>query len=109
MGTAGFDLVQAKNDLFVAQAAKEQADKATAVVSMQSATLPKNQSSASKFGGCDPMAHPTMIGSGLVQEVNIFGMVLHSGQVVLSGACTARSENYSVGDLVSYSGYLKSG
>ena len=42
LGASKFKLQQAKNNLFVAQAAKEQADKATAIVSLSSSALPKD-------------------------------------------------------------------
>ena len=109
MGAAKFVEVQAKNELFVAQASKEQADKATAIASMQLATLPKNESLASRFGGCDLLSYPTMIGSELIQEVSQFGIILASGHVVLFGSCTITSGIFSAGDLVSYTGYLKNG
>lgn len=55
------------------------------------------------------MAYPTMIGSAQVKELNNFGMVLTSGQVVLTGACTVSDNTFVVGDLLSYQGYLKNG
>ena len=52
LGIAKFNLQQANNELFVAQAVKEQADKATAILYLESTALPTNSSIKSNFGGC---------------------------------------------------------
>lgn len=68
LGVAKFNLQQATNTLFVAQAAKEQADKLTAIITTQSSTLPQSDSSeANHFEGCDQGAYPTMMGSTWVK------------------------------------------
>ena len=60
LGVAKFSLRQAKDKLLVAQAAKKEADKATAIIAMTSAALPKDPSA---FKGCDQGAYPTMVGT----------------------------------------------
>lgn len=71
LGIAKMNYQQSMNNLFVAQARKEQADKATSIVSMQSATLPQqpgvNVASSYVFEGCDPKAYPFVSGSSFVK------------------------------------------
>ena len=67
MGVAKFNLQQANNRLFVAQAIKEQADKATAIVAMSSAVLPKDPKARSTFKGCEPTNYPSMMGSDQIE------------------------------------------
>ena len=61
LGVAKFNLLQALNNLYVAQALKEQADKSTNIVRMQTATLPEEESTHI-FAGCVQNVFPTISG-----------------------------------------------
>jgi hypothetical protein len=50
--------------LFVAQASKEQADKATQIVQLQTSSLART----SMFAGCNQQAYPTIAGSAAVKS-----------------------------------------
>ena len=107
LGVAKFNLLQALNNLYVAQARKEQADKSTNIVRMQTATLPEEESTHI-FAGCVQNAYPTISGSALVSETNGSGYALNSGNVLVFGDCTQK-ELVVVGDLIEYEGYIKDG
>ena len=107
LGVAKFNLLQALNNLYVAQALKEQADKSTNIVRMQTATLPEEESTHI-FAGCVQNAFPTISGSALVSRANGSGYALNSGNVLVFGDCTQR-ELVVVGDLIDYEGYIKDG
>lgn len=62
MGIAKFNLNQATNNLLVAQAAKEQADKALALATAEASVIPEGNSTYI-FSGCDIGAYPTYAGS----------------------------------------------
>ena len=111
LGVAKFNLQQANNNLFVAQARKEQADKATAIAKSQAAVLPDpDSSSAYIFGGCDQHNYPTIVGADIIGAHNKYGFKLRSGYTLLHGACTS-AEAVAVhdGDVIEYIGYLKDG
>lgn len=110
LGVAKFNLQQAMNNLFVAQARKEQADKATAIVRAQSSRLPaENSTSTYIFSGCNQQAYPTIAGSALISEANRVGYQLSSGNTLVFGDCTQRDVSVKKGDIISYNGYLKDG
>ena len=110
LGVAKFNLQQAMNNLFVAQARKEQADKATAIVRAQSSRLPAEDSTSTYiFSGCNQLAYPTISGSALISEANKVGYQLSSGNTLVFGDCTQRDVSVRRGDIISYSGYLKDG
>jgi hypothetical protein len=109
LGIAKFNLQQTLNNLYVAQAAKEQADKATAIVSAQTSFLPTESLIASLFGGCDKKAYPTISGSAYVQSFNRLGFKLSSGSTLLLGSCTAGYGSIVQGDTIVYEGYIKGG
>ena len=111
LGVAKFNLQQANNNLFVAQARKAQADKATAIVRSQSTTLPDpNASSTYIFGGCEQHGYPTITGADIVGAHNKYGYKLKSGYTLLHGSCTSASKVVVAdGDLINYVGYLKDG
>ena len=89
LGEAQFNLTQAMNNLFVAQAAKAQADKAILTVSAQSAQLPPS-SSASLFSGCDGGSYPLISGSACITSISEKAFSLSSGYVILFGDCSKR-------------------
>ena len=83
LGVAKFKEQQAASQLYVAQSMKEQADKATAIITMQETAL--NSSAEARFEGCDQQAYPSVVGSGLVRDRGQREFVLESGKRVLSG------------------------
>jgi len=85
----------------VAQAKKQQADKATSIVKAQTATLPEANSQFI-FSGCSQQAFPTISGSAFIQKTNAYGYALSSGSTLLFGGCTDKDVIGSVGDLISY-------
>ena len=107
LGVAKFNLLQSLNNLYVAQARKEQADKSTNIVRMQTATLPEEESTHI-FAGCVQNAYPTISGSAIVSRANGSGYALNSGSVLVFGDCTHK-ELVVVGDLIQYEGYIKDG
>jgi hypothetical protein len=111
LGVAKFNLVQANNNLFVAQARKEQADKATAMVRTQSSTLPDPKSTSTYiFSGCEQRGYPTIGGADIVGVQNSLGFRLRSGYTLLYGDCTNKSAvSVKEGDVINYVGYLKDG
>lgn len=107
LGVAKFNLLQALNNLYVAQARKEQADKSTNIVRMQTATLPEEESTHI-FAGCIQQAYPTISGTAVISKANGQGYSLNSGNVLVFGDCTQK-EVVVVGDLIEYEGYIKEG
>ena len=107
LGVAKFNFLQALNNLYVAQARKAQADKATTIVRLQTATLPAEEST-NIFAGCAQEAYPTVSGSAYIRESNGRGYALGSGSVLVFGDCTVK-EQVIVGDCIEYDGYIKDG
>lgn len=102
LGVAKFNLQQALNNLVVAQAKKEQADKATAIVRAQSSILPEvNSTSTYIFGGCVQQAYPTIAGSARVNSANALGYQLATGNTLLFGGCTQKV-SVATGDTIQY-------
>jgi len=62
IGQGNFILALALNGLYVASAAKEQADKAMAIASSQISNTQNNN-----FYGCDQRAYPSSFGAGIIQ------------------------------------------
>ena len=93
----------------MAQAAKEQADKATAIVRAQTSSLPTESLIASLFGGCDKKAYPMIAGSAWVQSFNRLGYKLSSGSTLLLGSCTVGYGSIVQGNTIKYEGYVKDG
>ena len=91
------------NKLFVAQAAKEQADRLAEAARMFGVS-----SSSLKFEGCQLLTYPFISGSAYVDRVLENGLILSSKQTVVWGECTKRV-TCGVGQLVSFEGYLKEG
>jgi len=84
LGTAQFKLHQAVSALYVAQARKEQADKATEVVRFQT----NAQANLFLFTGCHQQAYPTITGSVIIIEVKPNGFQISTGSHLLYGNCT---------------------
>lgn len=72
LGQAEFNLVQAMNTLFVAQAAKEQSDKALLLASAQSSQLPTG-SSTYIFSGCEIGNYPIISGTAGITKCSEAG------------------------------------
>ena len=109
LGAAKFDLTQAMNRLIVAQAAKEQSDKAMAILSAQEASLSILEGESTYiFSTCEAGPYPSMVGSARVVAASAHGYRLDSGYTLIFGACS-RQVACEVGDVVTYDGYLKDG
>jgi hypothetical protein len=107
LGVANFNLLQAMNSLLVAQAAKEQADKALALASAE-AVKRDTGNNTYIFSGCEIGAYPTFAGSARISKVYEGRAVLDNGQVILYGACT-QMEPLKEGEVVQFDGYYRSG
>jgi chromosome segregation ATPase len=110
LGVSKFNLQQANNNLFVAQARKEQADKATEIVRVQSSALPADDSTSTYiFAGCEQQAYPSIGGSAQINDSNKYGYQLSSGHTLVFGGCTKADNSVRKGDLITYYGYIKNG
>lgn len=98
------------NSLYIAQATKAEADKATALVSFQTR---QNQNLSSiinnTFYGCEQGAYPTISGSAYISEKNSFSFKLSTGNILVFGSCSLIEKNVQLGTLVTFVGYLKEG
>jgi len=105
-----FNLMQAMNHLFVAQAAKAEADKATAIVSMQTIHI-KNVSAVASdvFRGCEQGVYPMISGTAAIVQSNSYSLKLSSGNIIVFGNCSVIDKNLVMGELVTFSGYLREG
>lgn len=98
-------LAFALNQLYVATAAKQQADKAIAIVEAQ---ITNTQNTT--FYGCSQGAYPSSFGAGIIQSAITEGYILESNQRLLLGNCTIGSTSiYTAGDMVTFQGYLRNG
>ncbi len=133
---AQWEFELALNKLYVAQARKEAADRASAIAladgsfsdhngnapiktigstgavqiggsSASSASSGSFYSSGS-FSGCDAKAYPLISGTSQVQSLTPNGYQLSSGHQVVYGGCSQTSA-CKVGDFVNYSGYFVDG
>ena len=107
LGSAKFNLNQALSNLYVAQAAKEAADKATAIAYAQgfSSTDILNGESTYVFNGCLNQVYPAISGTVSVVKLIPSGCQLSSGHVLTWGDCTTK-DNVNIGDLIYYEGSL---
>jgi hypothetical protein len=69
LGEAKFNLNQALNNLYMAQAAKEQADKAVLIASIAE-SAPISGSTTYIFRGCEVGNYPSVFGSVIVKNVS---------------------------------------
>jgi hypothetical protein len=95
------------NQLYVAQAAKEQSDKALLLASAQSSQLPSGTSTYI-FSGCDIGNYPPIFGTASITQSSSSGYQLSSGFALLYGNCT-QARSLSIGDTVNFQGYLRNG
>lgn len=111
LGTAKFNLQQALNNLFVAQAAKAAADKAVAIAFAQgvaSLDLMKGESTY-VFEGCSEQVYPVITGTVPVSVLLTSGARLNSGQILTWGGCTHKPDIIVEGDVVSFTGTINNG
>lgn len=78
------------NNLLVAQAAKEQADKALALASAEAVRRDTGEKTYI-FSGCEAGAYPSYAGSARIAKVEEGKAYLDNGQVILYGGCTTMS------------------
>lgn len=111
LGVANFNLRQAMNNLFVAQAAKEVADKAMAIASAQSASSLNMLEGESTyiFEGCNEQVHPVITGTIPVSTLITSGARLNSGHILTWGPCTEKVKAVADGSIVAFEGTIKGG
>ena len=110
LGAARFNLTQATNGLFVAQARKAEADKATMLVYLQtSKQMIGGLAYGARFAGCDQLVYPSIAGSAVVQQVVANGYGLASGLFILFGNCTSQDFGIVAGTMVAFAGYVSGG
>jgi hypothetical protein len=97
--------------LFVAQAAKEAADKAVALAYAQGvAALDELEGESTYvFNGCVEQVYPEIVGTVAVNTLISSGARLNSGQVLTWGACTNKTDIVQEGDVVTFEGYIING
>jgi hypothetical protein len=101
-------MTRALNNLYVAQAAKEQSDKSLLIASVQGSQLPTGIST-SIFSGCDIGNYPSIFGTASIRNTSASGYTLNSGYNLLFGSCSQTYGNFTVGDTISFAGYLRNG
>lgn len=110
--------------MYVAQARKETADRASAIALAEGSlsdhnvnngvnTIGQNKTIAGSaagvsFGGCDAKAYPVISGTSKVVSLLPNGYTLSSGQQVIYGSCSTAGK-CAVGDFVKYNGYIVNG
>ena len=110
LGGANFNLKQAMNQLYVAQAAKAAADKALNLAYAQgAASFPKQGETNFIFEGCYNPVLPAISGSAACAKLVANGCVLSSGHIVTWGDCTNKTEVIEVGTVVTYNGRFSKG
>lgn len=102
---AQYNLMQAENVLYVAQAAKAAADKSIAIIIAQGNTEFADSNSTYIFKGCNNYAYPSMSGTARVKSVIPNGFKTSGGHTLIWGECTKKS-TASIGDLIYYEGSL---
>lgn len=107
LGSAKYNLTQALNRLYVAQAAKEQADKTVLLATLYE-KRPPTANSSYLFQGCNPGNYPSVAGSVRVRTVGSGYYELESGQVVAFGGCSEVG-TCREGEVASFEGYLRNG
>lgn len=111
------------NKLYVAQARKESADRATAIALAEGSLSDHNVNNGVNsiggsinlanggnvsFEGCDARNYPVISGNSQVVSVSTSGYTLASGHRVIYGSCSNAAQ-CSVGDFVNYNGYIVNG
>ena len=111
LGIANFNLNQALNNLYVAQAAKAASDKATAIAYAQGAAsidILKGESTYI-FSGCNQQVYPTISGTVAVSTLIVSGAKLNSGHILTWGDCTDKTVTIAPSDVINFVGTIKNG
>ncbi len=112
LGAANFNLTQALNNLYVAQAAKAAADKASQIAFAYGASsldLLTKGSSSYVFQGCNHQVYPSITGTVAVSSLISSGAVLNSGHILTWGDCTDKTQLVSTGSIVTFTGTFSNG
>ena len=120
-GQAQWNYETALNKLYIAQARKETADRATAIALAEGSLSDHNTGSRSTsvgqqtspvtvgaFVGCDAQVYPPISGTVKVTQKLANGYVISTGHQVVYGACTKHTA-CNVGDTIAYNGFLVNG
>ena len=110
LGVANFNLQQALNNLFVAQAAKAAADKAVSLAYAQgvdSLDILEGESTY-VFRGCNEQVYPEISGTVAVSTLITSGARLNSGQILKWSDCT-EMDLIDVNDVVVFVGTIDKG
>lgn len=118
LAAAQWEWEQAVNNLYVAQARKETADRASAIALAEGSRSDHNNvaggvstigsSGSASFSGCQSRNYPAISGTSQVVEVHTNGYRLASGHNVVYGGCSQTS-SCAVGDFAAYNGYIVNG
>lgn len=111
LGTANFNLVQALNNLYVAQAAKAASDKAISLAFAEGAASLNllEGNSTYIFKGCVNQVYPEISGTVAVSTLIASGAKLNSGHILTWGDCTEKTHVVKEGDVVTFTGYIING
>ena len=111
LGIANFNLNQALNTLYVAQAAKAASDKATAIAYAQGAAsidILKGESTY-VFSGCNQQVYPSISGTVAVSTLVASGAKLNSGHILTWGDCTEKTVTIAPSDVITFVGSIRNG
>ena len=123
LSAAQWDWETVLNKLYVAQARKETADRASAIALAEGSSSDHNVNNGVSsvvgsinlanggnvaFGGCDNKNYPVISGNSKVVSASSSGYTLASGHSVIFGSCSSVAK-CSVGDYASYNGYIVNG
>lgn len=95
------------NTLFLAQAAKEQADKSLQIISAQSSIV-LSGTSTYIFDSCEIGNYPVIFGTASL-TLGQDGFTLSTGHKLVRGSCTKGNFSEDSTGAVTYEGYLKNG
>lgn len=111
LGTANFNLVQALNNLYVAQAAKAASDRALSLAFAEGTAALKilEGESTYVFKGCVNQVYPEISGTVAVETLLTSGARLNSGHILTWGDCTEKVQLVKAGDVVTFTGYIVNG
>ena len=121
LGQAQWNFEIALNKLYIAQARKETADRASAIALAEGSSSDHNTGYSNTtfgqtsspitvgvFGGCNAQVYPPISGTVKVTQKIANGYVISTGHQVLYGPCTKHTA-CNVGDTLSYNGFLVNG
>ena len=121
LGQAQWNFETALNKLYISQARKETADRASAIALAEGSNSDHNSGyqttsvgqqtspvTVGAFIGCDAQVYPPISGTVKITQKLVGGYVISTGHQVVYGACTKQTA-CNVGDTVAYSGFLVNG